>query len=334
VIALVIALSRARRVALPGGRALAVWGLAWFLLASATMAPIFPMWMPNRSGYGGLGMGVVAAALLGAAHSWLPGLLLALRLAAFAISPRPPAEVSVNAPENGAFLDFERLVRLQRFVRMTHVALQEAHPTLPHGARIGRHLVPRRAMYGFGEDLALQVWYRDTTLRWLPFGDLLADSSARPATIVEYQQYSAAQVALVEPAAMRELLRGAGRITRHEWAGALQALASAESLQTDRRAGSFLGIVADRRSLALAALGEEARAEREARRAVRLWPESVDARYVLARLWARAGRLDAAVLQLDTLLAIAPADSGATRLRRQVIAAAAQPLGAAGDPGH
>jgi hypothetical protein len=325
-------LSRARRRGLPpGARALAVWGLAWFIGASATMAPIFPLWSPNRSGYGSLGLGVLAVAFLGAAHSTLPGVLVALRLFAFAFSPPPPAAIAVTAPRNGAFIDFERLVRLQRFVRATHEELLRACPTLPHDARIGRHLVPRDAMYAFG-DLALQVLYGDTTVRWLPFGDFLADTAARPVTIVEYQQGAARQVALVNPEAMRTLLRGADRITHHAWAEALPALARADSLQADRGAGAFLGIVGDRRALALAALGRDAEAIRDARRAVRLWPEAVDSRYVLARLWARAGRFEAATLQLDTLLAISPADSGAARLRRQILAVSEGPLGAGTHP--
>ena len=319
----------AQRLPSLGTGTLALWGLAWFLVASATMAPIFPMWMPNRSGYGGLGLAVLAVALLGGAHRLLPGALVGLRLVAFAMSPGPPALVDVNAPQRGAFLDFERLVRLQRFVRATHAELGSAHPTLPRGALVGRHLVPLGTMYAFGEDRALHVWYRDTTLRWLPFGDLLADTAAAPVTIVEYQQGAARPVALVSPDAMRAVLHGADRITRHEWAAALADLDRADSLQYDRGAGAFLGIAADRRALALAALGENARAEREARNAIRLWPPSVDARYVLARLWAGAGRFDAAVAQLDTLLAIAPADSGAARLRRQIHEVAGQRLGVA-----
>lgn len=331
-LALWLTRSRARRGGVPpGARALALWGFAWFLAASATMAPLFPYWMPNRSGYGSLGLGVLAVAFLGAAHGSLPGVLVALRLVAFAFSPPPPAAVAVNPPQNGAFLDFERLVRLQRFVRATHEELLRACPTLPHDARIGRHLVPRRAMYAFG-DLALQVWYRDTTVRWLPFGDFLADTAARPVTIVEYQQGAARQVALVNPEAMRTLLRGADRIAHHAWAEALPALARADSLQADRGAEAFLGILGDRRALALAALGRDSDAFRESQRAVRLWPEAVDSRYVLARLWARAGRLEAATFQLDTLLAITPADSGAAQLRRQIQMVAGQPLGAGGEP--
>ena len=167
-------------------------------------------------------------------------------------------------------------------------------------------------------------------MRWLPFGEYLADTAARPVTIVVYQQGAARPVALVSPDAMRAVLLGADRITRHEWARALADLDRADSLQRDRGAGAFLGIAADRRALVLAALGQRARAEREARNAIRLWPPSVDARYVLARLWAGAGRFDAAVAQLDTLLAIAPADSGAARLRRQIHEVAAQRLGVGG----
>ena len=102
-------------------------------------------------------------------------------------------------------------------------------------------------------------------------------------------------------------------------------------LQRDRHACAFLGILADRRSLALAAVGENAHAQHEATRAIRMWPESVDARYVLARLWAGAGRFGAAERQLDTLLALSPADSGAARLRREIVAVEVQALKANGE---
>lgn len=329
--AFALALPRVRRRELPAGAlALAAWGLAWLLAASATMAPMFPYWMPNRSGYGSLGLGALAVAVLGAAHPALPGALVALRLVTFALSPAPPGAVAASAPENGSFLDFERLVRLQRFARATHDVLLGAHPALPHGARVGRHLMPHSTIYAFG-DVALQVWYRDTTVRWLPYGDFLADTAAQPVTIIEYQRGAARQVALVNTDAMRAVLHGADRIRRHQWRGAVDDLARADSLQDDRGAGAFLGIAADRRALALAALGENVSAEREALAAIRQWPESVDARYVLARLWAGIGRFDAATRQLDVLLALSPADSSAARLRREIRVAAAQQLRATGE---
>ena len=65
-----------------GGLLLAGWGLAWFLAASATLAPIYPIWAPNRSGYGSLGLGAALAGLAGAAHPLLLGALVARTLPA------------------------------------------------------------------------------------------------------------------------------------------------------------------------------------------------------------------------------------------------------------
>ena len=310
----------------------AAGGLAWFLGATALLADVHPEWRSYRSTFGLMGLGVACGVVLGSAHGGLLATLTALKLATLAVSTAPPATVGVLPEARAASVTYPELVRTQRFARLTRRALLEAHPSVPRGSRFGRHLIPRVAMYGFAGDRALHVWYRDTTLRWLPFGDFLADTAATPVTIVEYQQVAARQVALVSPDAMRALLRGAGRITRLEWPAALDDLDRADSLQGDRGAGAFLGIVADRRSLALAALGENARAEREARAAIRLWPEATEARYVLARLWAGAGRFDAAVAQLDTLLAISPTDSGASRLRRQIHEVASGRLGVAANP--
>ncbi len=36
------------------------WGAAWFLLASAAVSTIFPHWLPNRSQFGSVGLGIAA----------------------------------------------------------------------------------------------------------------------------------------------------------------------------------------------------------------------------------------------------------------------------------
>ena len=48
-IALALTLARRRHIR-AGAPALALWGLAWFFGASATMAPIFPLWAPKKRG--------------------------------------------------------------------------------------------------------------------------------------------------------------------------------------------------------------------------------------------------------------------------------------------
>jgi len=335
----IVVIALAAMVARPEVRARAIdqwpWivgGLFWFLGVTATLADVYPEWRSYRSTFGLMGLGVALSALLGPVHRTLPAVLAGLKLAALALSPPPPLLVEAIPGARPTAVTYSELVRVQRFVGLTRRTLLDAYPSLPPGTRIGRHLVPRLAMYGFAGDRALQVWYRDTTVRWLPFGDFVNDTAARPATIVQYEPHAARQIALVSPAAMRTLIEAADDVAHARWPVALAALAKAEALQPDRGADAFFGIVADRRALTLAAQGHDAEAEREAHRALRLWSDAVDSRYVLARLWARAGQFEAATRQLDTLLMAAPEDSSAAFLRRQIIAEITRRAGPEGRP--
>jgi hypothetical protein len=134
------------------------WGLAWFALSSATLVVIYPLWQPNRSGYGSLGAGVAVAALLEFAHPLLLAALIGVRLAAFAAAPGPMARVWAAAPETGAFMDFDHLVRLQKLMEAVRIRLRHAYPTLPHGALVCQNDLPLRSEYAFGGSLALQCF--------------------------------------------------------------------------------------------------------------------------------------------------------------------------------
>ena len=117
---------------------------------------------------------------------------------------------------------------------------------------------------------------------------------------------------------MQALLRGNARIARKQWSGAVDEFATAESLQSDPRAGVFLGTIAARRALCLKMLGDRNGAVREALRALAVSPYYFDARYVLANEAFESGRLSEARARLDTLLRVAPGDSNALNLLEQV----------------
>ena len=93
---------------------------------------------------------------MGAAHPGLVAGLVALRLAAFAASPGTPLIVTAKAPQTGAFVDFEHLVRLQRLMRDTRQALKERYPTLPAGSAASYYYLPPGTEYAFGGHKALQ----------------------------------------------------------------------------------------------------------------------------------------------------------------------------------
>ena len=294
------------------------WGLAWFAFSSATLTTIYPFWAPNRALFGSVGLGVALAALLGAAWAALPWILLAIRLAAFAASPGPAAAIGVEPDRTGAFMDFPQLTRLQRLMADTRAALRARFPALPRGARVGQHDMPRRAEYAFGGDHALQCWYRDTTLRWVRFEEYSRDSTIPLATIVEYQPGYVPAVVLVDPAAMRSLLEGAGRLRAGDLRQAESLLAAVEREQSDPHARVLLGTAIGMRGGCRMGLGDTTAAIAESRRALAIYRENSDARYALALMLSRRGEEAEASSQLDTLLAITPDDRDARALAERL----------------
>jgi tetratricopeptide (TPR) repeat protein len=296
------------------------WGLAWFALATASLAAIFPLWQPNRAEFGSVGLGVALAAALGAAHPALVAALVTLRLAALTLAPGAATEVRLVPPETGAFMDFAHLTRLQRFMLETRRALHERHATLPHGAIVVQQNLPYALEYALGGDRALQVWYRDPTLRWERFEAFRADRSMEVETIVQFQPDERRAIALVDPGAARAQVDAYDALVAGRWMEAIAILDRADSLQRDPAARVFLASNAARRAFCLGVLGRVADAEAEARRGLALRRTETNARFVLAMSLAEQRRYDEADAQLDTLLAIAPGDSGAIDLRARIAA--------------
>jgi hypothetical protein len=292
-----------------------IGGVLWSAAATAPLVPIYPIWSPQRVVFSGIGAGVAISAALGAAHPALLATLVTLRLALFSLSPSPPARVTMLAPATGSFVDFERLTRLQRFMAETRGLLRSRFPSLPHGARVGLLHPPIMSTYAFGGDKALQVWYRDTTLRWLRYDEFRGHPEWELSAIVEFEQAGNPQLVLVSPASMRHYLLAGERVEWEVWQGAFEELAVAESLQADRGARAYLGRIAGRRALCWMGLGRPLEGEREARRSLALWLDGSDARYSLAAAMAFSGRRPQAEAQLDTLLNLYPGDRSAHALR-------------------
>jgi tetratricopeptide (TPR) repeat protein len=314
--------SRAARARLRRTAPWSLWGLGWFLAASAVLGTIFPIWQPNRSQFGSVGLGIAAVALLSAARPWLVAALLAARLALLALAPGPARTVSTEPPATGAFMDFPHLSRLQRLMREVRLALRGRYPALPGGSRVVQHNLPHAAEYAFGGDRALRVWYRDPTLRWVRFDAFRADPGMEAAAIVEFQPGRAREIALVEPAAMRAQLDGYRRLSSGDWNGAVTALDRAEALQRDTLAVVFRAYAASRRALCLGQLGQLERAEEQARAALALDPADPNNRFILATVLAQARRDQAALAELDSVLVTTPDDRDAQALRAAVTARA------------
>jgi hypothetical protein len=304
--ALALATRRSARGRLRAGLPWVAFGLGWFALASGTMTAVYPFWAPQRMQYSSVGLGIALVALLDAAQPALAVVLVAVRLALLGLSPGPPAVITEEAPNHGAWMDFERLVRLQRLMRATREALRSEHPTLPANSAAVVHYVPVSSLYAYGGSRALQVWYRDTTLRMGALDRALCSSIARPAAVLEFEPDARPQIMLLDTAAVEHMRLALAGIGRGEWARVLTELAIADSLHVSRSERVFRAMIAQKRAAVLLFLGREAEAEREALRSIALWPRCDDGRFTLAALWKHRGRLDEAEAQLDTLLRFYP----------------------------
>ncbi len=295
-----------------------IGGALWSAAATAPLVTVYPIWSPQRVVFGGVGIGVALCGTLGAAQPILLAALVAIRLALFALSPGPPARITMVPPANGAFVDFVKLVRLQRFMVETRELLQSHVPRMPRGARVGLLHPPIMASYAFGDDKALQVWYRDTTLRWMRYDEFRDHPEWDLAAIVEFQQDAVPQVLLVSPESMHHYLVAGVLVRREAWQAAFDELALADSTQRERGTRAYLGRVAGRRAFCWLGLGRPVEGEQEARRSLALWPDGSDARYTLASAMAFTGRLPEAQAHLDSLLKLYPGDRSARTLRDSV----------------
>jgi tetratricopeptide (TPR) repeat protein len=291
-----------------------VWGLVWFLANSATLTEVYPVWGPFRSAFGMVGLGVATVGLVSAAGPIGLAALLALRVTALLLSPGPPAAIAAAPYRQGAALDFASLTRLSRLAQETRPVLLSSHPRLAPGSIVVWRHRPLLAEHAFADDKALQVWYRDTTLRMVPWDDVLAGRERAPDAALEYEAGGPRQVVAIVPAALAAYLEGVRAMETDDCRGALAHLARAESLQVDREARAFLATVAGKRAVCRLSEGQLDDARGAALASLALWRDGSDARYVLAVLWAIEGRPREARAQLDTLLELYPFDPSARAL--------------------
>lgn len=312
--------SQRSRLALRRSLPWIAWGLVWFLANTATLTEVFPVWGPFRSAFGMIGLGVAVVALLGAAGpAWL-GLMMALRVAALVATPGPPPRVSNMPYQEGVPLDYASLTRLSRLTVAAREALRASHPRLPHGAVVAWHHRPMMADHAFAHGKALQVWYRDTTLRWTTWSDLQARPERPAEAVLEFEALQARQVVVLAPAAVAAYLQGLALMTADRCAAALGRFARADSLQADRSAVVFLGTLAGKRAVCLLAEGDLHAARGEAERSLERWRDGGDARYVMAVSLVVEGRLGEARAQVDSLLARYPFDPSGRALLDSIVA--------------
>ena len=317
--AILAATSPAVRARLRERRAWIAWGGAWFAAGTLALASIFPLWQPNRAQFASAGAGIAATALE-SAHPALAGALVLGRGVLLFLAPAAASGISEEAPDAGAFMDFARLTRLQRFMALTRRALQAQYPrALPHAHVVEMNL-PHGLMYALGENRAVQVWYRDTTLSMVNFKQLNQDTTLSMVAGVQFQPGAPTPIVLLPPEAMRAQDRAYRRIVASQWAASFAPLALADSLTADPRYVVFHADNAGYRAFALLQLFRYAEAEAEARRSLALVPTSRNGLLVLGSALATRGRWDEALESVEHLLRLDPGNASAQRLRGNILA--------------
>lgn len=320
----------AARARFAGVRGLVLVGLAWTILATLTLLPVHPVWSPERIVYTSLGAGVALAALLGAAHPGLLVILVALRVTTFVLAPVAPTAITRLAPERGAFVDFERLARLQRLAREVRTALAREYPVLPHGARIAWVHPPHGTDYALG-DRALQVWRRDSTLHWVRWESLDEAGAHALAGALEFREDATPPIRRVAPGAIEELFAAARLQRAGRTAEALTRLARADSLQTDREALHIRARIVGYEAWLLGQSDRLPEAEARAHEALLLSDQEAEAHLTLAAVLQTRGEWDASLAHLDSVLTWYPGFRKALDLqafvrdRRAAVAAGARP---------
>jgi tetratricopeptide (TPR) repeat protein len=296
------------------------WGAAWFAAGALALTPIFPLWQPNRAHFASAGAGVAAAAALEAAHPALAGALVLGRGVLLVLAPPAAHSIAEDAPDAGAFMDFARLSRLQRFMSITRHALQAQYPhAVPHAHLVEMNL-PRGLMYALGENRAVQVWYRDTTLTMVNFTRVAQDSTLSMLAGVQFQPKAEPAIVLLSPEAMSAQDRGYRRIVQGAWDASFAPLALADSLTPDASVVVFHADNAGYRAFALLQLRRYPEAEAEARRSLALVRSERNGLLVLGSVLAIQGRFDEALAHVDNLLRLETGNEMAQRLRASIVA--------------
>ena len=296
------------------------WGVLFWVLGSAPLAPYAPDWATYRSVVPAIGLGIASAALLGAAWPSVLVTFAAVHLAGVLWAPGAPPLIEAQWQDNGSAFDFTRLTQIQRFVYGTRLALAAQAPKLAPGAVIVRHAWPRTTDYAFEHGKAFEVWYRDTTIRAISFASLQHDPAQRIDAIVEFQPLHVPQLTLIEPARMRSLLGAVADLHAGRLAPALAVLQMLAATR-DTDDVLFLATVNSKIAAGLAARGgpgDDVAAEAAAERAYRWYADDQDARVLLAQAAIRRGDKPRARELLDAHLARFPDDVQAKQMRSRL----------------
>lgn len=324
--AVALGTQRAARARLSAVRGVVAPALAWGVLATATLVTVHPVWSPERVVFAALGFSAALMVTLACVRPTLALAALALQLVMFVRAPAAPSHVTREAPQSGAFVDFERLARLQRLMREARTTLRTAWPALPAGARVAMLHPPFMADYAAG-DKALQVWYRDSTFHWVRWNEMAADEARSLTAAMEFQEDAEPQFRKVEPEALHSLFEALALVRAERFPEAAAILGVADVQLTDPLAHHVRGRIWGLRAWCLASQGQVRAGDSLARASLAIAPENADGHLTMAALHTGHGDYAQGLAHLDTLETWYPGYPVAVEMRKAILARRQQAMG-------
>ena len=157
-----------RRPRLGATGRVAALGCALVVLGALPLAGLLPDWNAWRAFAPVVALAAVATLVAAGTHPAL-GLAFVLLRAGTLLAAEPAGPVTLIPPAAVSDISFARLARLQNIVHGTHTAFAEAE--LPRNPGVFYWGLPQMSLVGFQDDVALEVWRRDSTQRFHAFGN-------------------------------------------------------------------------------------------------------------------------------------------------------------------
>lgn len=214
-VSLAVVLRPQKRGSLRGAIAWLGIPLAVALIGLAPLGSLLPDWNSWRAFVPVLALSFVIALAAARAHLALGLALVALRIASLA-GAEPAGRVTGDPPPAVSDLSFARLTRMQKVVGSSGEIVRATK--LPPGALVAYVGLPEMTLNGFRGHVAVQVWTRDTSARFVAYVGA-PEAAMNPDLVLSYDARAGHDpvLALVPEAILHwSIAEGAGSAGRTE----------------------------------------------------------------------------------------------------------------------
>lgn len=313
-IGVILALFRRRKAAGAVPSPLVPMAVVVGLLGTLALLPTYPIWAPHRAYVPYIAILMIAVAGLARVHKWAPLLLVAGSIASILVATPGPRSIGVLPPTTGRFIDYPRLVRLQRFMRSARQLLRTEAPALAPGSLLAQRNFPVALSYALSGDDAIRVWYRDSTLRWIGVDALATSHEPQLAGVVDFSPDRGGTLSFVPAEVYRDYAIAVEQLRRSLVSEACEGLSRTIRWSADHSRDSFGASALYWRAVALVRMDRAAEALNDASLAARASLVEADARFLRALILADMGQIAEARAECRALLAADPGHAEARSL--------------------